>query len=44
VTQEEAIAFPDVSSTEIRKRIRSGRSVEHLVPQAVMAEIQDLYQ
>lgn len=31
----DSVVFPDVSSTEVRERLRSGRSVAHLVPAGV---------
>lgn len=40
---EGAVGFPGVSSTEIRRRIAEGESVDHLVPAAVRAELGDLY-
>lgn len=38
-----AIDFPGVSSTEIRRRLAAGESVEALVPTAVRAELTGLY-
>ncbi len=31
----DALVFPDVSSTEIRRRVRSGEPIDHLVPAGV---------
>ena len=35
----DAPVFPDVSSTEIRKRLREGSRVDHLVPAAVLERV-----
>lgn len=40
---EGAIRFPDVSSTEVRARLRGGEPVAHLVPAAVLELARDLY-
>jgi nicotinate-nucleotide adenylyltransferase len=36
-----AVVLPDVSSTEIRRRLRVGEPVDHLVPARVLAYIQE---
>lgn len=42
-TPEGAVDFPDVSSTEVRRRLASGESVGHLVPAAVLRLATGLY-
>jgi nicotinic acid mononucleotide adenylyltransferase len=37
------VAFPDVSSSEIRDRLRRGLPVDHLVPASVLALIGDTF-
>lgn len=37
------IAFPEVSSTEIRARIRAGQPVDHLVPAVILDRVRALY-
>ena len=38
-----AIDFPGVSSTEIRRRVRAGESVAHLVPACILADVEATY-
>lgn len=40
---EGALAFPDVSSTEIRRRVASGEPVDHLVTKGVLPKLAGLY-
>jgi len=40
--ERKSIVLPDVSSTEIRRRIRAGQPVDHLVPEAVRVYIEEL--
>lgn len=40
---EGTVVFPGVSSTEIRRRLRAGEPVDHLVPAAVLARLGDAY-
>lgn len=40
---EGVVAFPDVSSSEIRDRLRRGLPVDHLVPASVLALIGDTF-
>jgi len=40
---EGAVAFPEVSSTEIRRRVAAGDPVDHLVPDRVLREMGALY-
>jgi nicotinate-nucleotide adenylyltransferase len=42
-TPEGAVDFPGVSSTQIRRRLRAGEPVEHLVPAPVLALLGDTY-
>jgi nicotinate-nucleotide adenylyltransferase len=37
------IGFPEVSSTEVRRRIRAGEPVDHLVPAGVLARLGDAF-
>lgn len=37
---EATITFPEVSSTEIRRRLAAGEPVDHLVPAAVLARME----
>ena len=39
----DAPVFPDVSSTEIRRRLRGGEAVDHLVPAAVLRRLGGVY-
>lgn len=39
----DSVAFPEVSSTEIRRRIAAAESVGHLVPASVRSVLGDLY-
>jgi nicotinate-nucleotide adenylyltransferase len=38
-----AITFPEVSSTDIRGRVRAGRAVDHLVPASILERVEALY-
>jgi len=38
-----AVDFPGVSSTDVRRRLRAGEPVDHLVPAAVLALLGDAY-
>lgn len=40
---EGTVAFPDVSSTEVRRRIQAGEPITHLVPGPVRELLQGLY-
>lgn len=40
----DAVAFPGVSSTDIRARARAGAPLEHLVPAAIVERVRRLYQ
>jgi nicotinate-nucleotide adenylyltransferase len=39
----DTVVFPEVSSTEVRRRIAAGEPVEHLVPQVILAMARPLY-
>jgi nicotinate-nucleotide adenylyltransferase len=39
----DAVVFPGISSTEIRRRLAAGEPVDHLVPAAVLAVLGDAY-
>lgn len=39
----DTVVFPEVSSTDIRRRLAEGRPVDHLVPRAVLATLGALY-
>lgn len=36
--------FIDISSTDIRKRVSQGKTIDGLVPQAIISDVQHLYQ
>jgi nicotinate-nucleotide adenylyltransferase len=38
-----AITFPEVSSTDIRARVRAGEPVDHLVPSTILERVRALY-
>lgn len=40
---EGTVAFPEVSSTEVRRRVAAGEPVDHLVPAGVLAAMGGLY-
>jgi nicotinate-nucleotide adenylyltransferase len=43
-TPEGAVDFPNISSTEVRRRIAAHEPVDHLLPVAVRERLGDLYQ
>ncbi len=43
VAVDGAPTFPEVSSTEVRRRIAAGEPVDHLVPAAVLAAVGDAW-
>ena len=38
----DSLVFPDISSTDVRRRMQQGKSVSHLVPRAVLDECRRL--
>ena len=41
--EQDTVEFPGVSSTEVRDRLATGRSVDHLVPARIRAEVRGFY-